>query len=441
MYSRTASGTNPRRDSPDRTRARISVDETSTRRTGTTRGAFFGGSSPRVSTTTVASRMISSGARQRGNDRQASAPSRKNRSTWGASSAKAFNVSTVKDNPSRSISIEETARRGSSPMRRRVMASRAAPGAVVMPALSGCRPVGTNTRRSSARASYASIATSKWPRWGGSNVPPKIPRRTPRGLRFGAALRAGGGDAAPLRDFAVSRIGGPQLRADVVRIVAIADRAIGIDELELRATGGRRRRVVLHDVFEIDDGRVVRAALVVMHAVLEVLLREPFVEMRDLSVGIGRHRRAGIQREQLLVRRERRLAVRGIEVRTVPHLLIAAAGVIQRAIGQRIIGERLGETRITLGREQILGPMLMRLAQVVVRPRQQRIVRRKLERQLFEARDGIVPIVFLEGLERARVQLLVRALELGHVQMSRAANGKGERGGKSERTAHLTHAS
>ena len=62
---------------------------------------------------------------------------------------------------------------GSGLQARRAMARRSAKLAMAGAALRGCWPTGAKRTRSSAKASAAAEARPRWPRWMGSNVPPK----------------------------------------------------------------------------------------------------------------------------------------------------------------------------------------------------------------------------------------------------------------------------
>src|ERR1700722_849432 len=162
------------------------------------------------------------------------------------------------------------------------MASRSAAGATMAlgPVLRGWIAVGTNTSRSSASASIASLATNRWPTWGGSNVPPKMPSfRDPCRRRSGPGrLDACCRHPAPVAHLAVLGVLGAQLGADIVGIVAVLDLPIGVDQPERGRAGRARRRVVLPHVLEIDDRRIVGAALHVVVAGAVVLDGKPLLQ-------------------------------------------------------------------------------------------------------------------------------------------------------------------
>jgi hypothetical protein len=59
------------------------------------------------------------------------------------------------------------------------MAARCSYDVAALPRLWGGFQATENTTRSSPRVSRAAVAMRVWPRWGGSNVPPRIPTRLP----------------------------------------------------------------------------------------------------------------------------------------------------------------------------------------------------------------------------------------------------------------------
>ena len=85
-------------------------------------------------------------------------------------------VSTVNDGPGRSISIRLASRRGSPAIPATTIASRTARRADRAAGLvRRLRRPGTTRTRSRPSWSRAAAARPRWPRWNGSNVPPRIP--------------------------------------------------------------------------------------------------------------------------------------------------------------------------------------------------------------------------------------------------------------------------
>ena len=87
-------------------------------------------------------------------------------------------------------SASEISNPGSPAMASSVMARRSGNGAVEPSGLSGCAPTGANRMRSRFRAARAARATARWPRCGGSKLPPKKATRPPRQLGAGRDMFA-----------------------------------------------------------------------------------------------------------------------------------------------------------------------------------------------------------------------------------------------------------
>ena len=138
----------------------------------------------------LANAWIRSGSRHWSNNENASAPTINTSSASGFASRSVASVSTVKDNPARSISMESAAKPGTRDTSRSVIAIRWSGPALTRPILNGCVAAGTNRTASRPSDSAASSTGSRCPTCGGSKLPPKIPRRTPQGV--GSTIGEGG---------------------------------------------------------------------------------------------------------------------------------------------------------------------------------------------------------------------------------------------------------
>jgi len=205
-------------------RARISDDETSIRRVPRRRAGWIPDQSchgsanadpdpsERSSTTNCTSRSNCSGARQRSNADAASAPSNRKNSASGQRATYCAAVSTMNDNPDRSISIGSTSICGKPAKQRRAIASRCTASDAPTP-LRGWIPAGTTCTRFSDNRSAASESASRCPTCGGSKLPPKMPMRsgTPDAACSAPTQRGGGtlgGATGVLSGGAIT--GGPQ---------------------------------------------------------------------------------------------------------------------------------------------------------------------------------------------------------------------------------------
>src|SRR5436305_1320919 len=106
-----------------------------------------------------------------------------------------------------------------------------------------------------------------------------MPRRTASrlrrsGLRGGRVLPSGS-RAAGRTHLAIVRERLAQRIADVRRVFAVVDRAIRINEPEIRLSSLVGGGVPLDDVLEVDDRGVERLATQVVHTRIVVLGREP----------------------------------------------------------------------------------------------------------------------------------------------------------------------
>src|SRR4051812_1790125 len=105
----------------------------------------------------------------------------------GACSCSALRVSTVYDAPPRAISRSETSTQSAPATATRHSSSRtSAPGSSGA-SLCGGTATGISTTRSRPSWSSASCTITRWPMWGGLNVPPRMPRSAtrPRGAPSG----------------------------------------------------------------------------------------------------------------------------------------------------------------------------------------------------------------------------------------------------------------
>ena len=131
----------------------------------------------RCATAGRASASTSCGSRHDGRLAAMSAPRISVSSSCGLAARSDRSVSTVYDVPPRSSSTKDTASRGSPATASSHSSARtAAPGSSAT-ALCGGTAAGTSSTRSSPRRSSASWASTRWPRCGGLNVPPRMPTR------------------------------------------------------------------------------------------------------------------------------------------------------------------------------------------------------------------------------------------------------------------------
>ena len=308
--------------------------------------------------------------------------------------ASASSVSTVKDNPSRSSSIATRLEAGILADGELEHLCRWSGDACTVRDLKGGTFAGTKRSLSSASASNASLAASKWPTCGGSNVPPRTPRRTVgsasgrcgcrrgrarrrrrrwRGRRNGhRRIRHGGRRGGHRRSRLHGAVGDHHGRHSLTRlpdvlvrgivlferaarlrnVFLVLDRAIRLHELDLRLPRGVGLRIVLHDIAKIDDPGVVRLPLVVRDAVVVALDAEPLIEPVDLLLGGIAQRRVGIRGKKALEGGASGLAVLRIERRTPPQLAVREPRVVRRAIRERVFGEILRDTGIATARRE-----------------------------------------------------------------------------------------
>ncbi len=148
-------------------------------------GAAVPGRGPTAHSTRVRSR---SGSRQVSICARVSAAIRRTRSASEPCAAcSSIMLSTVYESPGRSISMALISKRGSAAMATSVIASRSAAALMGRPRLCGGWAAGMKSTESRCSTSAASVASQRWPTWGGSKVPPRTPRRrrslTPRPIR------------------------------------------------------------------------------------------------------------------------------------------------------------------------------------------------------------------------------------------------------------------
>src|SRR5215212_852577 len=146
-----------------------------------------------------------------------------------------------------------------------VIVSRCSVGEIWSSSLSGLRSVGTNSTRVRLHASSASCAAARWPRWGGSNVPPNTPTVTlslfPLELDVAEPDRVAGAAAGCFERLEYPHpLERPLEHLDSVRICQVGHRhdplhslaahSIGVAFLldDPALVGGRRQAVHLHRV-------------------------------------------------------------------------------------------------------------------------------------------------------------------------------------------------
>src|SRR5205814_5557152 len=81
---------------------------------------------------------------------------------------------------------------------------------------------------------------------------------------------------------------------------------------------------------------------------------------------------------------------------------------VERVVHQRVLGERIDQPVIGPRRQQILPVLRLRLGQIVVRGRQSRIARRKIQRQLLERLGSVVVPARLVFRHGGNIQLVGR---------------------------------
>src|SRR3954469_11561427 len=106
-----------------------------------------------------------------------SPPTMKVRSCSGASACSLRRVSTVHDGPGRSASTRETLSRSSPATASSQSRTRCPQPGSASIALCGGSRTGASSTWSSSSCTHASCAHTRWPTWGGLNVPPRMPTR------------------------------------------------------------------------------------------------------------------------------------------------------------------------------------------------------------------------------------------------------------------------
>src|SRR6266545_1798234 len=281
MARTTAAGTNPSTGRPSARRARRSLDEMSRRGivTRSTRqpgaGASACASPARSTITRVARSRVSSSLRHVGMFRTASAPSTRKRSRSGAASTS--RVSYVTDGVPRSISIADASTPATRSTAAVTSASRSAADATTSPRFCHGSPATTMSTRSRPNAARVSTAATMWPTCTGSNVPPRTPTRSIRGVyerhepftvlereRHGRVLRSRrrpGRCLMPLDDPAPSPAGHfPDARLDALESAAALCEATTVDDLHATLTLQTRRE------FLADWSALVEGSRVLAHA-------------------------------------------------------------------------------------------------------------------------------------------------------------------------------
>src|SRR3990172_4647930 len=141
--------------------------------------AFDSRRPPRGTAATVARRTNRSGSRQLGRSSTASSPSRKNSWAPGCCLFSSSSVSTLYEGPPRSTSSGQGVNAGCPSMASRTRASLCLAGVTDRRVLRHGSPAGTQSTRLSCNCSRARSASTKCPRWTGSNVPPRTPSLIP----------------------------------------------------------------------------------------------------------------------------------------------------------------------------------------------------------------------------------------------------------------------
>src|SRR5207245_70279 len=173
--------------------------------------------------------------------------------------------------------------------------------------LNGCSRAGSSrTWRSSASAT-ASAAT-RCPTCTGSNEPPNS-ASIPSGSRGGCG-RSRTEHGEPARSWIIAL----QVIARLFEFVGVADGAVDLREPEQGVDGAGGFGIAGDHVFEVDDGRIVGAALQIEHAVLVGLFGKLIFELPDVHLGAAGRVGAGEAARQLLVDRQRVLARRRIQL-------------------------------------------------------------------------------------------------------------------------------
>src|SRR5213592_2670057 len=326
-----------------RTRSRIIVADTSTAGTSTTRrmASCRGSDAPgRANTTTSASAGSASTWYQAASSPAASAPSNNVKRFPGSRSANACSVRTVYDGAGSVSSMRSTARRRLPATARSSIAPRCSGLAPCAARLNGCSRAGRNRTRASS-ASPAASAAARCPTWTGSNEPPNRASTRGSGRRGGARV----GRAGLVEPWSLGEET-PQVRAGFLELVAVPDDMIALHQPHQGVRHAFGPRIVCDHVLEVDDARVEGAPLEVEHAVLVRLLRKPLLQLMRVQLRPGCGTGARIAPDELLVSRQRCLAVRRIELRILPQAHVGVARAKQRQrreIARRILIRDLSE--------------------------------------------------------------------------------------------------
>src|SRR5437867_1317938 len=389
MYSRTASGTRYRIDRPRATRSRIMLAETSMAGASTTRviAGWRGRDAPgRAQTTTSASPGSASTSNQLDRSRAASAPSSKANRFPGSRSANARSVRTVYDGAGRSSSMRSTRNRGFPVTARPSIPARCSGAARCTARLKGCSRAGRN-RTASCKASPTASATTRCPMCTGSKDPPNRASTRASGRARRARVGRGAGTTAvePVRP----RKEPPQVGTGFLQLVRVADGAVAVGQPQQRVAHLRGPRIARDHVLEVDDRRVVGPPPEIKHPGLVGLFGEPLLQLSHVQLRPRRGLAVGIAPGELLVDREGRLAVRGVQVRAPPQPQVRVPRPQQSERRVRTVRILVGHLAELVRRLHPIASLEVALGEVVAHFGHLRLCRAELEGEALERHRGM----------------------------------------------------
>src|SRR5689334_6257108 len=213
--------------------------------------------------------------------------------------------------------------------------ARSAAEAPCRPSLNGCSRAGRKRTSSRPSVSCATRATIRWPWWTGSNEPPSRPTD-------GMGTRGCSRRLRPLRARLPNpgrrRMEPPDVAAGLLHVFLVAERSIGLHQMNESVGGDGAARIRRDQVLEIQDGGVVGLEPHVEQRGLVLLVGKPLLQVVDAYLRTLGRVGAGIAVDQLLIGGERGLAVGWIQLGTAPQVSVRVAHPEQCLGCERIVG-------------------------------------------------------------------------------------------------------
>ena len=219
----------------------------------------------------------------------------------------------------------------------------------------------------------------------------------------------------------------PDVSAGLLHVLLVAERPVGLDEMDQRVRSHRAPRVRRDQVLQVQDRRVEGLETHVVQRRLVFLRGEALLQVIDpLLRALGR-RGTRIAVEQLLVGGERRLAVGRVQLGPPPEVGVDVAHPKQRLGSQRIVRRVVGHLPELARGLEVAAHGELRLALEHVRLGRARVARRELEQDPVEMLESVAPLAMADGRLRLgpeRVDLAARG-RLGDTRVTGVGVARG----------------